>query len=35
MRRFGSVFVSPRQNPQEMIRHLVQYAQKARKEGIV
>jgi len=35
MRRFGSVFVSPQQNPQEMIRRLVRYAQKARKEGIV
>ena len=35
MRRFGSVFVSPRQNPQETIRRLVQYAQKARREGIV
>ncbi len=35
MRRFGSVFVSPKGNPQETIRRLVQYAQKARKEGIV
>jgi chemotaxis protein MotA len=35
MRRFGSVFISPQQNPQETIRRLVQYAQKARKEGIV
>jgi chemotaxis protein MotA len=35
MRRFGSVFVSPKKNPQETIRQLVQYAQKARKEGIV
>jgi chemotaxis protein MotA len=35
MRRFGSVFVSPSQNPQQTIRRLVQYAQKARKEGIV
>jgi chemotaxis protein MotA len=35
MRRFGSVFVSPKENPQETIRRLVQYAQKARKEGIV
>lgn len=35
MRRFGSVFASPKQNPQETIRRLVQYAQKARREGIV
>jgi chemotaxis protein MotA len=35
MRRFGSVFLSPKENPQETIRRLVQYAQKARKEGIV
>jgi len=35
MRRFGSVFVTPKENPQETIRRLVRYAQKARKEGIV
>ncbi len=35
MRRFGSVFLSPKANPQETIRRLVRYAQKARKEGIV
>ncbi len=34
-RRFGSVFVTPKQNPREMIRRLVEYAQKARKQGIV
>jgi chemotaxis protein MotA len=35
MRRFGSVFVSPRHHAQETILRLVQYAQKARREGIV
>jgi chemotaxis protein MotA len=35
MRRFGSVFVTPKENPQDTIHRLVQYAQKARKEGIV
>lgn len=35
LRRFGSVFASPKQNPQETIHRLVQYAQKARREGIV
>lgn len=35
LRRFGSVFVSPTQNPQETIHRLVQYAQKARREGII
>lgn len=35
MRRFGSVFVTPKQNPQETIRCLVDYAQKARRAGIV
>lgn len=34
-RRLGSVFVSPKQNPQATIQRLVQYAQKARREGIV
>jgi len=35
LRRLGSVFVNPKQRPQEMIQQLVQYAQKARREGIV
>ena len=35
VRRLGSVFASSRQDPQETIRRLVQYAQKARREGIV
>jgi chemotaxis protein MotA len=35
VRRLGSVFVSPQQNPEETIQRLVQYAQKARREGIV
>jgi chemotaxis protein MotA len=35
LRRFGSVFLSPRQNPKSTIRRLVKYAQKARREGIV
>jgi chemotaxis protein MotA len=34
-RRLGSVFVTPRQNHQETIQRLVEYAQKARREGIV
>ena len=34
-RRFGSVFVTPRQNHQKTIQRLVEYAQKARREGIV
>jgi len=34
-RRLGSVFVNPRHHPQETIRRLVGYAQKARREGIV
>lgn len=34
-RRLGSVFVNPKHNPQETIRRLVGYAQKARREGIV
>jgi chemotaxis protein MotA len=34
-RRLGSVFVNTRQNPQATIRRLVEYAQKARREGIV
>jgi chemotaxis protein MotA len=35
IRRFGSVFVSPKQKPQGTIHRLVEYAQKARREGIV
>jgi len=35
VRRLGSVFTSSAQDPQETIRRLVQYAQKARREGIV
>jgi len=34
-RRLGSVFISPKQRPQETIQRLVQFAQKARREGIV
>jgi chemotaxis protein MotA len=34
-RRLGSVFVNPQQNPQATIQRLVQYAQQARREGIV
>jgi len=34
-RRLGSVFVNPERDPQATIRQLVQYAQKARREGIV
>lgn len=35
MRSLGSVFASPKHKPQLMIQQLVQYAQKARREGIV
>lgn len=35
IRQLGSVFVTPRRDQQAMIRQLVQYAQKARREGIV
>jgi len=35
IRRLGSVFTSSARDPQETIRRLVQYAQKARREGIV
>ena len=35
VRRLGSVFVSPKQNPQATIQRLVDYAQKARRDGIV
>ena len=34
-RQLGSVFVNPRRDPEATIRQLVQYAQKARREGIV
>jgi chemotaxis protein MotA len=34
-RRLGSVFVNPERDPQATIRQLVQYAKKARREGIV
>jgi chemotaxis protein MotA len=34
-RRLGSVFITPRQNPQRTIARLVEYAQKARRQGIV
>jgi chemotaxis protein MotA len=35
VKRLGSVFVSPQQNPEKTIQRLVEYAQKARREGIV
>jgi chemotaxis protein MotA len=35
MRRLGSVFRSPKQDPEGTIQRLVLYAQKARREGIV
>jgi chemotaxis protein MotA len=35
VRRLGSVFVNPKQNPHSIIQRLVQYAQKARREGII
>jgi chemotaxis protein MotA len=35
VRRLGSVFANSAQDPQQTIRRLVQYAQKARREGIV
>jgi chemotaxis protein MotA len=35
VRHLGSVFLSPHQNPQRTIERLVQYAQKARRDGIV
>jgi chemotaxis protein MotA len=34
-RQLGSVFVNPQQDPEATIHLLVQYAQKARREGIV
>src|SRR5581483_4215972 len=35
LRRLGSVFFTPGNNPQATIRRLVKFAQKARREGIV
>jgi chemotaxis protein MotA len=35
VRRLGSVFLSAKNHPQETIQRLVQYAQKARRDGIV
>jgi chemotaxis protein MotA len=35
MRRFGSVFFNAQHDPRETIQRLVNYAQKARREGIV
>lgn len=35
IRRLGSVFFNPANNPQTTIRRLVKFAQKARREGIV
>jgi len=35
VRRLGSVFLNPNQNPQQTIHRLVQFAQKARRDGIV
>jgi chemotaxis protein MotA len=34
-RQLGSVFINPERDPQATIQKLVQYAQKARREGIV
>jgi chemotaxis protein MotA len=34
-RQLGSVFVTPRRDPHAVVHQLVQYAQKARREGIV
>src|ERR1700757_3464475 len=34
-RQLGSVFVTPHRNPEATIQQLVQYAQKARRDGIV
>jgi chemotaxis protein MotA len=34
-RRLGSVFLNPKKDSQSMIRRLVDYAQKARREGLV
>jgi chemotaxis protein MotA len=35
LRRLGSVFLSPKQDPEGTIHRLVKYAHKARREGIV
>jgi chemotaxis protein MotA len=35
VQRLGSVFITPEQHPQQTIGRLVQFAQKARREGIV
>ena len=35
VRRLGSVFTGPKQNSQATVRRLVEYAQQARREGIV
>src|ERR1700744_1035944 len=34
-RQLGSVFINPQRDPQATINQLVQYAQMARREGIV
>jgi len=34
-RQLGSVFVNPHRDPEATVRQLVQYAQKARREGII
>ncbi|HEY6769635.1 MAG TPA: MotA/TolQ/ExbB proton channel family protein, partial [Candidatus Sulfotelmatobacter sp.] len=34
-RRFGSVFVKPKQNSRSVVQQLIQYAQKARRGGLV
>jgi chemotaxis protein MotA len=34
-RRLGSVFVTPHQDPETTIRRLVEYAQKARRDGLI
>ncbi len=34
-RQLGSVFINPHRDPQAIIHQLVQYAQKARREGII
>ena len=35
VQQLGSVFVNPQRDPQDTIEQLVEYAQKARREGIV
>jgi chemotaxis protein MotA len=34
-KRLGSVFLNPKQHPEDIIQQLVEYAQKARRDGIV